>query len=410
MGGPGETSDMAQLVSGERTLFRSLAGSPDLDMEDAEATRTLGTVKGVFSPVTLSMFSALLFLRLGYILGNAGLIETILLFGLAYTILVATVFSICAIATNGAVKTGGVYFMLSRTMGPEFGGAVGFLFYFANIVGSALYVTACVEGFLSSFGQDDGTFIQEGGWGFPQGVWWSFLYCSVFNILNLCLCMIGAAVFGKFSLMILSVIGVCCAGVTVSFFLDTSYTISYNVTSASENSSEMVYGHFYGLSYSNISTLSSLWHSNLYPSYAQDCENPEAKVDFFTVFGVLFSGVTGIMAGANLSGDLKAPSRNIPQGTLAACATTFITFLVLVVLTSVTCDPGLLLNDCMYMVQFTAWRPLVLVGVVLATWSASLSNMIGASRVLQAVAEDTIFGPFLSFINKGTINNNPIRY
>ena len=78
-----------------------------------------------------------------------------------------------------------------------------------------------------------------------------YLYCSVFNILNLCLCMIGAAVFGKFSLMILSVIGVCCAGVTVSFFLDTSYTISYNVTSASENSSEMVYGHFYGLSYSS---------------------------------------------------------------------------------------------------------------------------------------------------------------
>ena len=52
----------------------------------------------------------------------------------------------------------------------------------------------------------------------------------------------------------------------------------------------------------------------------------------------------------------------------------------------------------------------MLVGVVLATWSASLSNMIGASRVLQAVAEDTIFGPFLSFINKGTINNNPIRH
>ena len=62
----------------------------------------------------------------------------------------------------------------------------------------------------------------------------------------------------------------------------------------------------------------------------------------------------------------------------------------------------------MYMVQFTFWKWLVFVGVVLATWSASLSNLIGASRVLQAVAEDTMFGPFLYFILKGKIKNNPV--
>ena len=196
----------------------------------------------------------------------------------------------------------------------------------------------------------------------------------------------------------------CCLGVTSSFFLNTSYSFTFNSTLTNNT----VVGNFTGLAYSDLNTLTSLWSSNLYPSYSQDCEDPDSQVDFFKVFGVLFSGVTGIMAGANLSGDLKVPGKSIPQGTLSACLATFSTFILLALLTSLTCDPSLLRNDCMYMVKFTFWRPFVLVGVILATWSASLSNVIGGSKVLQAVAEDTIFGPFLSFINKGTVNNNPI--
>ena len=123
---------------------------------------------GVFAPVCLSMLAALIFLRVGYIVGNAGFLGSVLLFTIAYIILVATVFSICAIATNGAVKTGGVYFMLSRTLGPEFGGAIGFLFYFANIVSSSLNAVACVEGAVRSFGVNSGAFVSENGWGFPE--------------------------------------------------------------------------------------------------------------------------------------------------------------------------------------------------------------------------------------------------
>ncbi len=98
------------------------------------------------------------------------------------------------------------------------------------------------------------------------------------------------------------------------------------------------------------------------------------------MFGVLFSGVTGIMAGANMSGELVSPARAIPKGTLAACAFTLSIFLLMSLLTAVTSNPELLLHDCMYLQKFALWKPVVTVGVVLATFSASLNNLIGASR------------------------------
>ena len=61
-------------------------------------------------------------------------------------------------------------------------------------------------------------------------------------------------------------LGVCCTGVVTSFFLNKTVETGFNVT-MSANSSEMVYGHFTGLTHSNMSTVAHLWHSNLYPNY-----------------------------------------------------------------------------------------------------------------------------------------------
>jgi len=369
---------------------------------DVTSGRTLGTFAGVFSPVALSMFSALLFLRVGFLVGNAGLLVTLLQFGIAYGILLFTVASICAISTNGAVEGGGAYFMISRTLGPEFGGSIGTLFFLANLVSSALYIVGCTEGLIENFGPS-GIMVGDGtdGW-LPNSSWWRFFYCSMLNVLNLVVCLIGAGMFAKTSVVILATVCLSLGSTIFSFIVQGPMEVPIPAgNTLVQNSTYSVNGSYTGL-------LASTLNANLYPDYGKDYTSNGSPVFFSTVFGVLFSGVTGIMAGANMSGDLKDPAKNIPRGTLSAVMFTMVCYITLSILTAASCSRFLLQNNFIFMLPINVWPPFITIGILTATFSASLSNLIGSSRVLEALAKDNVYGNLLGFVTAGVYRNNPV--
>ncbi|XP_055377405.1 solute carrier family 12 member 9 [Condylostylus longicornis] len=364
---------------------------------ERSSARTLGTFAGVFSPVALSMFSALVFIRVGYIVGNAGLYITLAQFLIAYAILLFTVASVCAISTNGAVEGGGVYFMISRTLGPEFGGSIGTLFFLANVVGSAMAISGCAEGIIENFGPGGYSSNEEGL--IPDGKSWRFLYCSLINTCMLIVCLIGAAMFAKTSVIILAIVCVCLFSTYVSFLtqgpkevsIPQENTLVQNITKA----------NYTGLS---LKTL----HENLYQNYSKDYTSNGNEINFAKVFGVLFAGVTGIMAGANMSGELKNPGRSIPIGTLSAVAFTFTSYIILCLLMAATTSRFLMQNNYLFLMPVNVWPGFTAIGILTATFSTALSNLIGSSRILEALAKDQVFGQLLNFITKGTWKGNPI--
>ena len=110
-----------------------------------------GTFGGVFTPCTLTILGVIMFLRYGFVVGNAGLLLTLLILAAAKVITTLTTLSLSAIATNTKVKGGGAYFLISRSLGAEFGGAIGIVFFFAQAISVAMYVIGFTEAFVDTF-------------------------------------------------------------------------------------------------------------------------------------------------------------------------------------------------------------------------------------------------------------------
>lgn len=386
--GASDSAPILNLGQSSSNVYHDLRNNTPEDV--GVIKRSLRTIPGVFAPVALSMCSVAVFMRIGFIVGNAGFLQSIGLYALAFSIFIFTGLSVCAISTNGAIEGGGVYYMISRALGPEFGGSIGTLFFFANSISSGFNAAGLVETLVSVVGETS----LDGG--LPEGRWWSVLYASVINLITLVVALVGANLFSVAVSFIFLVMFVVYCTVVLSIMIKSPTEIELpgmpNMT-----------GSFTGLSFRTFS-------DNLNANYTVDYTNDDAQTSFAYVFGVLFSSLVGVMAGANMSGELKKPSKSIPLGTMSGIVFVFFLYFFQNILLAMSCDRFLLVNNVAVLQDITvAGGIIVPLGILATTWSGNLSGMLGASRVLKAVADDELFGPVFNFVKVGTTKaGNPI--
>ena len=119
---------------------------------DSSPDYKLGMFPGVFTPSILTILGIILFLRMGYTVGHAGLGKALILVGLASLVSILTTTSLSAIATNIHVKGGGAYYLIARTLGVQFGGAIGLVLFLAQSVSIAFYCIGFqVKDYLSGY-------------------------------------------------------------------------------------------------------------------------------------------------------------------------------------------------------------------------------------------------------------------
>ena len=353
-------------------------------MKPAESIKnSLGTLNGVFIPCSLNIMGIILFLRFGWSVGQAGVLGTIGILAIAEVMAVLTVLSFSAIVTNGNMAGGGSYFMISRSLGPEFGGAIGILFYLAYAVGVSFYIVGFATEIQSTFFEtsDPATIVRIVG--------------SLALFACLVISWIGADAFAKFN---------------VWFFVIQYGAIVWSICS-------ILGGR--GFSVDNLD-------KNLWSNYTNTndgtmevnsmCDG--SKCSSLLVFAIVFPAATGIMEGANLSGDLKDPSKSIPRGTLMAVGAAILTYLALL-FTLGGAFKREELRTAMTVLQDNAWPNgkggklgvggyIVVTGIVMSALSSALGSLFGGSRVLQAVARDNLF-PGLSYFGKGTDHGDEPR-
>ncbi len=307
----------------------------------------LGTFGGVFTPSILTILGVIMYLRFGWVVGQVGLPQTMLIVTIATSITFLTALSISAIATDKVVRAGGAYYMISRSLGIETGGAVGIPLYFAQALSVALYTIGFAE--------------------------------SVKNVFPSTSIVIVA--------LITTILVTALALISAEFAIKAQYVI---MAAIALSLVALIFGH-------DVTPI---------PSDAASVDIP--RVGFWAVFAVFFPAVTGIMSGVNMSGDLKDPIRSIPKGTIAAVVVGYVIYMLIpfiLVARTPTASQALLNPNELVLKRIAFGGQYVIDSIVLGVWGATLSSAIGsilgAPRILQALARDNILPSSLRWLGKG---------
>jgi len=309
-----------------------------------EGVKGLGTFEGVYTPTILTILGVILYLRLGWVVGNAGLVGAIIIILMAHVITICTALSMSSMLTNINIGAGGAYTIISRSLGLEAGGAVGIPFYIAQTLSIAFYIIGFSELWINMFPSHSIRLV-----GFI--VW---LLLSVLSVVSTRLAL-------RVQFFVLGAIGLS----IISFLLGPSHN----------SNGPILLGSF-------------------------------EQAGFWATFAIFFPAATGILAGASMSGDLKDPRKSIIWGTLAAIITGLVVYLIVAYWFAKQAPADLLLANSSIILDLSLFKPLIIAGILGATLSSALSTMVGAPRILAALAENRTI-PLARVLASKTPNNEP---
>uniref|UniRef100_A0A3B5LGE8 Solute carrier family 12 member 10, tandem duplicate 1 n=1 Tax=Xiphophorus couchianus TaxID=32473 RepID=A0A3B5LGE8_9TELE len=395
----------------------SLPG-PDMENEESEGPKSkapvrFGWIIGVMMRCMLNIWGVIMFLRLSWITSQAGVVLTCVIIGMSVVVTSITALSISAIATNGRVKSGGAYFMISRTLGPEIGAPIGLVFAFANALACSLHTVGfslVVRDLLHDFGAIMVDSIND------------VRIVGVITV-TILLMIVLAGMEWESKAQILFFLAL-----MVSF---ANYLIGTVIPPNDDKKAIGIFGY-----------RGDIFVQNLTP----DWRGPDGN--FFRMFAIFFPAATGIMSGVNICGDLKDPATAIPKGTLWAIFWTTFSYVVIAVTTGssvvrdasgnkshiltgnntdgcvgLACTMGWNFTDCSQsktcryglannfnvLGQLSGVYYIILVGIFAATLSSALGFLVSAPKIFQCLCKDQIY-PYIIFFGKGYgKNNEPYR-